>query len=113
MKDFYDLWVLAVQFEFDGRKLQEAIVRTFQQRNTVIPKETPVGLSNAFAAEKQSQWQAFLKRTRIDTEPETFLEVIQILNTFLIPLLQASAKGEWIAAIWKPGGPWRSLFDEG
>ena len=46
MKDFYDLWVLAEQFEFDGRILQQAIINTFQRRNTALPKETPVGFSD-------------------------------------------------------------------
>jgi predicted nucleotidyltransferase component of viral defense system len=65
MKDFYDLWVLAEQFEFDGRILQEAIANTFRRRNTVLPREAPVGLSDSFAAENQAQWQAFIKRTHL------------------------------------------------
>jgi len=39
MKDFYDLWVMAEQFEFDGGVLQTAIINTLQRRKTLLPKE--------------------------------------------------------------------------
>jgi len=112
MKDFYDLWVLAEQFEFDGRKLQEAIVSTFRQRNTALPEETPVGLSDGFAGENQFQWQAFLQRTHLETGPEALNDVIQTLNQFLIPPIEMSAKGGIFKTEWKAGGPWRGLVVE-
>jgi len=34
MKDFYDIWLLSRQFDFDGAKLTEAIRLTFEQRYT-------------------------------------------------------------------------------
>lgn len=106
MKDFYDLWVLAEQFEFDGRKLQQAIFATFQRRNTILPRETPVGLSDAFAAENQTQWQAFLQRTHIETKPKSLSDVIQILNLFLTAPMFTSAVSDNFEGIWKSGGPW-------
>jgi hypothetical protein len=36
LKDFFDLWLLSRQFEFDGRLLSEAIARTFEDRKTVM-----------------------------------------------------------------------------
>ena len=44
LKDFYDLWMLAEQFEFDGQKVQKAITLTFTHRATALPEEIPVGL---------------------------------------------------------------------
>jgi len=112
MKDFYDLWVLAVQFEFEGRKLQEAIINTFRQRNMSPPIETPVGLSNGFAVENQAQWQAFLKRTNIEAAPLSLMDVIQILNNFLLPPMQSSSGNHIFTSFWKPGGQWKDLLDE-
>jgi predicted nucleotidyltransferase component of viral defense system len=111
MKDFYDLWILAEQYKFDGRKLQKAIINTFRRRNTALPRETPTGLSNSFAVENQVQWQAFIKRTPIKTAPETFLDVSQVLKSMLVPPLRTSAIGEIFEGEWKPGGPWKIPLD--
>lgn len=107
MKDFYDLWVLAEQFEFDGRTLQQAIVNTFQRRDTALPGETPTGLSDAFADENQAQWQAFVQRMRLDTVTETFSDILRALNSLFVPPLRASACGELFEGKWKPEGPWK------
>lgn len=40
MKDFYDLYYLATTFDFDGRKLQEAIFNTLSYRGTVHEKDS-------------------------------------------------------------------------
>jgi predicted nucleotidyltransferase component of viral defense system len=112
MKDFYDLWVLAEQFEFDGRKLQEAIIATFRRRNTALPRETPVGLSDSFAAENQVQWQAFIKRSHIEAVTESFSDVSRVLNNLLLPPLRTSAFGGIFEGIWKSGGPWKFLPDD-
>jgi predicted nucleotidyltransferase component of viral defense system len=109
MKDFYDLWVLAEQFEFDSQILQQAIVATFHRRNTALPREIPVGLSDSFAAENQAQWQAFIQRTNLKTVPNSLTEVTRVLNSFLVPLLHASAFEEIFEGKWMPSGPWKSL----
>jgi len=46
MKDFYDLWLLARQFDFDGGALSEAIVSTLAHRNTQISTKLPKALAN-------------------------------------------------------------------
>ena len=64
MKDFYDLWVLATQFEFDGQVLAAAIIATFERRATKIPDGEPFALTPAFSenADKIKQWSAFMRR---------------------------------------------------
>ena len=59
MKDYFDLWVLRQQGEFDSEVLRLAIVATFARRGRPLPSQVPVGLSDAFAADqqKQRQWQ--------------------------------------------------------
>jgi predicted nucleotidyltransferase component of viral defense system len=50
MKDFFDIWLLARQFDFQGRRLAEAIEKTFSKRGTEIQFE-PVALTDSFAAD--------------------------------------------------------------
>jgi len=67
MKDFFDLWVLLHDTTLDDAELQRAIEATFTRRQTAMPGTQPIGLSDAFAedATKQVQWQAFLKKNRL------------------------------------------------
>lgn len=67
MKDYYDIWALARDFEFDGETLTAAIRATFQRRRTALPADIPLGLSDEFAADtgKQTQWRAFVRRSRL------------------------------------------------
>ena len=64
MKDFFDLWTFASQFEFDGDILGEAINATFERRETAIPNKTPFALTNDFSADqsKRKQWNALVRR---------------------------------------------------
>ena len=61
MKDFYDLRILAKEFQFDGNTLTQAIIATFTRRGIHIPGEPPVAFMEEFYmdSEKQGQWQAF------------------------------------------------------
>lgn len=51
MKDFFDLWVLTRHSELDATILRRAITATFARRGTALPANTPVGLSEEFAAD--------------------------------------------------------------
>lgn len=64
MKDFYDLWIMAHRFDFDGLMLSEAIRNTFARRQTPLPTQTPSGLSLTFYNDtrKNLQWNAFLRK---------------------------------------------------
>lgn len=85
MKDFYDVWLLSRQFEFDGATLNEAMRLTFNQRRTEMP-EAVIALSEAFSETKQIQWQAFRRRLEQEHVPSEFAEVIADLKTFLDPV---------------------------
>lgn len=67
MKDYYNIWLLSQQFDFDGELLRNAIHTTFKLRRTALPKEVPVGLTPEFVSDggKLSQWQAFIRRSRL------------------------------------------------
>ena len=88
MKDFYDIWMLIKNFDFDSRILEKAITRTFQHRNTLIPKGIPVAFTDAFAQEKEKQWKAFLKRNKLMDVSFDFNLVVTDLRVFFIPCFQ-------------------------
>ncbi|MGH8162214.1 MAG: nucleotidyl transferase AbiEii/AbiGii toxin family protein [Gammaproteobacteria bacterium] len=105
MKDFYDIWLLSRQFDFDGEVLNEAIRLTFNQRRTEIP-ERVVALSEEFGWAKQIQWQAFRRRLGQENAPEMFAEIIGDLHTFLNPVAIALRMGRTPPGSWKAPGPW-------
>ena len=107
MKDFYDIWFLARLYEFDGRVLATAMIKTFAHRDTPIDPAT-VAFSEAFArdATKQAQWKAFVRKTVLDDVPTELAEVITCVRNFLQPVAEASAAGESFDKIWRPPGPW-------
>jgi len=52
MKDFYDIWLLSRQFDFDGAQLAKAIQLTFEQRGTTLAEDISA-FESSFIAEKQ------------------------------------------------------------
>jgi hypothetical protein len=70
MKDYYDIWLLSQQFDFDGANLGRALEATFRRRRAVLPNELSIGLSIEFVSDagKLSQWDAFVRRSRLDTK---------------------------------------------
>lgn len=109
MKDFYDLWVLASSFPFDGQTLAAAVRATFDRRGTALPEATPVGLSDEFAGDrsKQQQWQAFQRRGRPALPPPKLADVVGSIRDFLVPPAEALRQGETFDRQWPEGGPWR------
>ena len=106
MKDFYDIWILARDFTFDGETLTAAIRATFKRRRTALPTEIPLGLSDAFADDtgKQAQWRGFVKRSRLK---ETDLApVLSALRDFLMPPTMAARAGTPAPRQWPKDGPW-------
>jgi predicted nucleotidyltransferase component of viral defense system len=106
-KDFYDIWLLCNQIEFQGLVLQEAISTTFRQRQTQIPSSLPVALSDEFATERQKQWQTFLTKNRLhDKEFESFEKVVGMLRAFLMPPVKAIIAQTTYMKSWKAGQGW-------
>ena len=72
MKDFYDVWILASQFAFDGAVLAEAVAATFKNRKTAIDV-VPVAFTPDFTeqASTLAQWTAFRKKLPNTECPES------------------------------------------
>ena len=108
MKDFYDLFVLSNRHAFDGATLASAIKATFARRQTSLPAAVPVALTTAFAEndQKQTQWRAFLGRTRLDDAPHDLSELIDRLREFLWPPTVAAANASAFDSTWLPELGW-------
>lgn len=59
MKDFYDVWLLASTFPFEGSLLAKAIGATFSNRETAIDV-APIAFTSEFTEQlsTQTQWTA-------------------------------------------------------
>jgi hypothetical protein len=105
MKDFYDIWLLSRQFDFDGAKLTEAIRLTFERRGTLLPTEVEI-FEKAFIDAKQVQWTAFWKRLKQDQVPTSFHDVAMAVEAFITPLTSALSQGNPKISTWTASGPW-------
>ena len=106
MKDYFDIWTLSRQFDFDGQTLGNAVAKTFSHRETKIVPE-PIGLTAKFADDptKKSQWRGFIRKSRLDAPPD-LAEVVVAIASFLGPLLTALSAGKNFREKWVPPGPW-------
>jgi predicted nucleotidyltransferase component of viral defense system len=105
MKDFYDIRLMASQFDFDGPTLLTAIGKTFGNRNVGVP-ESIAAFTDAFAADRQQLWRLFRKRLPAAAIPEDFAEVVAFISSFLQPLASALASGQGFDMQWSHPGPW-------
>jgi hypothetical protein len=104
MKDFYDIWMLITNFEFDGMVIQTAIERTFENRSTELPDEGHLVFSDEFAETKRDQWSAFSKKLR-DENTIVMDQIVAVMRDFFFPVLHASQQGTVLKKKWK--SKWR------
>ncbi|MCD6199769.1 MAG: nucleotidyl transferase AbiEii/AbiGii toxin family protein [Deltaproteobacteria bacterium] len=105
MKDFYDIWLLSRQFDFDGTKLSEAIRLTFERRGTTLPAKIEA-FTQPFIEAKQTQWATFWKRLQQDHVPTSFREIMASVDRFLSPIVVALSSGKPSPINWTAPGPW-------
>jgi hypothetical protein len=108
MKDFYDVWLLARQFAFDGEVLAKAIAATFENRETAIDV-APIAFTPDFTeqASTLAQWTAFRKKLPNTECAETLAEVVPFLAQFLLPIARGCAAGESFEQRWWARGSTR------
>ncbi len=108
IKDFFDLYYLANEFEFDFATLTESVRQTFSRRRTPFPDDEPVALTSAYWRDpsRPSQIRAFARRAglTLPVMPEDSLQ--ELLSSFLQPILDHMSGGGTRPNTWKPGGPW-------
>lgn len=105
MKDFYDIWILSRQFDFDGATLQKAIQSTLTNRETMIT--LPINsFSREFIEDKSAQWKSFCKRIKMETIPEKFETVVNDISEFLTPIAESIISGKTIGVNWSASNAW-------
>lgn len=108
MKDFYDIWLLSKQFDFNGHVLAQAITKTFKIRRTEIPVQPSV-FKKSFSDDqtRETQWKAFLRKTVSASMPHPFYEVMTDIKSFLAPVSSAITGQKSFQKKWKAPGPWK------
>lgn len=106
-KDFFDLWEMALTFDFDGESLAAALRATFDRRLTPLPDGAPAALGPEFIKDfrTSAQWAAFLRRIGRAAGIE-FVSVAETLNHFLLPPAAAARAGTNFPLVWVAGEGW-------
>jgi predicted nucleotidyltransferase component of viral defense system len=104
LKDFYDLWVLATNFSFDGIVIGAALTATFERRRTPLPQTHTdvVVLTSLFTTDSQKQqaWKAFLRKHQLVANELSLIEVAEIIQEFILPVSEIVSSGELFFGQW-------------
>lgn len=95
MKDFYDLWMISKQFDFDGSLLTNAISATFERRKTPLPDNEPVAFTREFSSDAaiSKRWESFVSKLRNSADIPSLNQISGELKEFLMePLKYVVAK---------------------
>lgn len=99
MKDFFDIYYLSGVFDFEGRKLQEAIFRTLEYRGTIYESDSFERIRDfKNNTSLLKLWDNYQNGTRED-KPD-FNVVIDRLEKFLEPIFHAVIMEEEWFCIW-------------
>ena len=104
---FYDVWLLATRFAFDGAVLAKAIAATFKNRETAVDV-APIAFTPEFTEQVSTlaQWTAFRKKLPSSDCPEKLSDLVPFLAGFLLPIARACESGASFERRWRAGGPW-------
>jgi len=99
MKDFYDIYYLATTFDFDGRKLQEAIHKTLTNRDRLYENDSVEVIYRLVDnLEIQRRWNNFCKKIlkyELDLK-----NVVNIIIDFTLPPYESIIKEEEFFKSW-------------
>lgn len=107
MRDFFDVWALSRQFDFEGGVLATAIRKTFARRGLEVDPH-PVALTDEFVGDagKAAQWRGFVRKSRLEGAPEDLAEVVGAISAFLGPVAEALSEGRDFKDRWEAPGTW-------
>jgi len=99
MKDFYDIYYLSQSFDFDGRKLQEAISKTLHNRATDYNPDSFKRIEALVKDENmQIKWRHFLRTLHDSSIP--FIQVMNGISLFIEPIWTALVNKEFFDKKW-------------
>ncbi len=98
-KDFYDIYVLAAKYDMDGSELRNAVMETFQHRETGF--EDIAAFDEDFAKDqiRESRWNAFIKKKKamiFVSLPDT----VGTIKELLVPIVSSIQNEEKFALTW-------------
>jgi predicted nucleotidyltransferase component of viral defense system len=101
MKDFYDIWLLSELFDHDFQTLKQAVFNTFERRDVSLPTTIPESFTEGFyqSKMKQTQWDAFCRKNKLQKSPENFESAVLRIRDFLLPVffIPETRPVKWIA----------------
>lgn len=99
-KDFYDIYILAINYDFDGSELKRAIEETFHHRQTGF--EDIVAFEKPFAEDsiRKSRWNSFIKKKKAMETVDFGTAVEQIID-FLKPIVEKIVDNGEMDTQWK------------
>ena len=106
-KDFYDIYVLADSYDFDGMALMKAIVETFTHRGTSF--DDIAAFDDDFTKDeiRQGRWRVFIKKKKALVKVE-FEETMQLLKELLLPIVDSIQNDNSFEQTWsKETKSWR------
>ena len=98
-KDFYDIYVNAQKYDFDGQILVEAIKETFDHRGTSLHTIVAFNPEYSDDAIRLSRWKSFVKKKKVSLDV-TLPETIEDIKQFLLPVTNAIETGRSFDARW-------------
>ncbi len=104
-KDYYDVWLISENFEFNNEILQKAIFKTFKSRSTEIPTKQPMSLSARFAFDYDTEWKRFIKKNDLENDEISNLsQLIEMIWNFLkYPLIELTTQNtKHKNGYWRP-----------
>ncbi len=87
-KDFYDIYILASQYDLDGGELKNAVIETFRHRGTGF--NDIVAFESGFVEDitRQNRRKAFIKKKKALVQV-SFKDAITLVKTLLQPISEA------------------------
>ncbi|MFV0363256.1 MAG: nucleotidyl transferase AbiEii/AbiGii toxin family protein [Suipraeoptans sp.] len=100
-KDFYDIYILASKYVFDGNELKNAIEETFHHRQTGF--NDIVAFEKGFAEDaiRKSRWNSFIKKKKA-MESVDFRTAVDTIRNFLQPIVEAINENKVERSKWMP-----------
>lgn len=105
MKDFYDIWLCARQYDFAGESLVPAIQQTFANRGTRLINFSEIQEEIHNNENLDTQWEGFVRKLKI-VDLDDFEALEPTINDFLSWPLTAAMAETVYECCWKAPGPW-------
>lgn len=94
MKDYYDLWLLSQQFDFEPEVLGIALKATFERRETALPQTLDSLFTSDLTEALESVWKRYHRSNQLGENVQDFRAVIQGIKAMIQPALAWALKSE-------------------